>query len=175
MKPFIILSYPRSGNTLMRYIIEKTFNVRTYGYNTKIDISPVLYQMEGYRGYDLDWIGYKRHNEARDLRGDEPLILILRDKQKAMDSHYQKESIRHEIGDINVWNIQQSADWEENAHIYERWKGRKAIIDFNDLITGHANIAAISYLLQKKQVNDLPEDYLQTVKEFYDHEESLVE
>ena len=82
MKNFIILSEPYSGNTLLRYLIEHCFNIRTYGYNSRIDLVPIRYAIEGYRNYDYDWVGCKRHGEVNGFT-DEPLIYIEREKKES--------------------------------------------------------------------------------------------
>lgn len=125
MKPFIILSYPRSGNTLCRFIIENYFNIRTYGYNSIIDISPLRYTLDGYREFDLDWIGFKRHNEIIDFGIYTPLIYIERKKEDAVDSHTRKE--------LNV-ESNEFEKWDKNKFIYDNHHGKKIIINYEDLV-----------------------------------------
>lgn len=142
MKPFIILSYPRSGNTLCRFIIENYFNVRTYGYNSIIDISPLRYTLHEYREFDLDWIGFKRHNEIGDFGIYTPLIYIQRDKEDAIDSHSRKE--------LNVED-NESEKWDKNESIFNSHHGKKIIIHYDDLLNNISFvIKTLSCFLDKK-------------------------
>lgn len=125
MKPFIIISYPRSGNTLCRFIIENYFNIRTYGYNSIIDIAPLRYTLDEYRGFDLDWIGFKRHSEIIDFGIYTPLIYVERKKEDAVDSHTRKE--------LNV-EVNESEKWDKNKFIYDNHYGKKIMITYEDLV-----------------------------------------
>lgn len=145
MKPFIILSYPRSGNTLCRFIIENYFNIRTYGYNSIIDISPLRYTLHQYRGFDLDWVGLKRHNEIEDFGIYTPLVYIERNKEEAIDSHSRKE--------LNVEH-NESEKWDKNRSIFDSHNGKKIIIHYNDLLNNIPYIVQVlSCFLDKKSYN----------------------
>lgn len=142
MKPFIILSYPRSGNTLCRFIIENYFNIRTYGYNSIIDISPLRYTLDGYRGFDLDWIGFKRHSEITDFGIYTPLIYIERKKEDAVDSHIRKE--------LNVEDKEEEK-WDKNKFIFDNHHGKKIIIHYDDLVNNISSVIKdISGFLNKQ-------------------------
>lgn len=142
MKPFIILSYPRSGNTLCRFIIENYFNIRTYGYNSIIDIAPLRYTLDKYMHFDLDWIGFKRHNEIKDFGIYTPLIYIERDKEQAIDSHTRKQL-----------NVEETEDqkWESNRLIFDNHNGKKMLVPYNMLLDDLPSVINnISLFLNKK-------------------------
>ena len=123
MKQIILLSYPRSGNTWCRYIIETCFNIRTYGYDCNIDVAPVRFLLNGFALYRNDMCVIKRHNTLENFRGDEPLILILRNKEDAVQQH---------SGELE-WE-KENKKYEKNIETYENWEGRKITISYDDLM-----------------------------------------
>lgn len=132
MRHFIILSYPRSGNTWLRYIIERGFNIRTYGYLSKIDIAPLLYTEEGYRDYDEHWIGFKRHSETHHVPKDTPLIYVERNMDEAitrqLENHpeFDRENEREK--------------WYRNRFIFESWGDNRFKVEFNQFITDPSDV-----------------------------------
>lgn len=141
MKQFYILSFPRSGNTLMRTIIEQVFNVKTIGYNSEIDMSPILYQHSGYRDYNNSHLGIKRHSWHNIEEGC-PVIFIFRDFNEAINSHYEKEIKKKPETDKDKF-FKNCHDW-----IFRNTIGAcKNVIfgvNYDDLISGDVDVEMIS-------------------------------
>lgn len=141
MKQFYILSFPRSGNTLMRTIIEQVFNVKTIGYNSEIDMSPILYQHSGYRDYNNSHLGIKRHS-WHNIEESCPVIFILRDFNDAVTSHYEKEIKKKPETDKDKF-FKDCYDWIFQNEIGS-YKRPVLILHYNELISGNINVDAIS-------------------------------
>ena len=125
MEQVILLSYPRSGNTWCRYILEVCFAIRTFGYNSKIDIAPLLYTLNGFTQYRNDICVIKRHNKIENFSGKEKLILISRDKDTAIQRQRQ---------DSNAPYHAENDLYELNNAEYRKWEGSKMIIYYVDLL-----------------------------------------
>lgn len=141
MKQFYILSFPRSGNTLMRTIIEQVFNVKTIGYNSEIDMSPMLYQHSGYRDYNNSHLGIKRHSWHNIEKGC-PVIFILRDFNDAVTSHYEKEIKKKPETDKEIF-FKNCMEWicQNLMHAHNK---HTLFLNYDDLISGNINLQTIS-------------------------------
>jgi hypothetical protein len=126
MKQIILLSYPYSGNTWCRYIIERVFKIRTYGYESKIDLAPMLYLIIGFQRYRRGVCVLKRHNSLEYFRGDEPLIFLRRDKQDAISGQIKKREGEEYEKEKMLWQI--------NEGLYSTWQGAKTMITYDELM-----------------------------------------
>lgn len=150
MKVFIIFSYPRSGNTLLRYIVEYFFNIKTYGYNSEIDIKPILYNINGYNSYDSNYIGIKRHSDLSLFNGNEPLIYLTRDNAIERQIEYIKKSGI----DLNFEYEKSLVDI--NDEYFNNWKGDKIKLSYTDVLNNWENvISIIGNLIGKDPIVDL--------------------
>lgn len=153
MKQFYILSFPRSGNTLMRTIIEQVFNVKTIGYNSEIDMSPILYQHSGYRDYNNSHLGIKRHSWHNIEEGC-PVIFILRDFNEAINSHYEKEIKKKPETDEDEFK-KQCISWVYGNSVYIFRRTEKIVlIQYDEIISGKIDISMLSDFIGIPQSNE---------------------
>lgn len=138
-----LLSYPRSGNFWVRYIIEYISRRPTQGYNSTID-GPI--GARHHIGVDLDddVIAIKSHAEIGNA--DDEIILIIRDYKEAITRH-AKETIKHAQNDgyyqedmklhfihetQGVSNI--GVDYIGILERYDSFPGRKMFLYYEDLL-----------------------------------------
>ena len=127
MKQVILLSYPRSGNTWCRYIIEEMFNIRTIGYDWDTIPLKSLLKINEYPygvSYRNDICVIKKHGEVTGFVGNEPLIFIQRDMDSAIKRQTKEPNRFYEI---------EKERYLSNIFEYENWKGDKIIIDYDNL------------------------------------------
>ena len=139
----ILLSYPRSGSTWLRYCIEFLTKRLTKGYDTPgvtmenglgrlVDIGvdcnkpPIVYKRHGHT---------PRERSFYDMDNDN-LILLLR--------NYKECVVRHHIGKQNFEKMfysqtqgyrNGSLDYVGCLQTYEAWRGKKLLIYYEDLIS----------------------------------------
>lgn len=135
----ILLSFPRSGNHLVRFILEFLTLRRTRGCignyedvaicKNKFEDETVLAQVDT----NAPFIAYKHHGipeimsniEQRLIHKPERLILVLRDwRECILKDHTVGENI---CGPIN--------SYLENIKYYDEFSGEKILIYYEDLIT----------------------------------------
>jgi len=145
MKNIMLLSFPRSGNTLMRTVLESAFDIKTYGYNHPIDLSPVLFQENGFIDYRNDVLIIKRHDtyKAENFQG---LIFILRNKTEAIESHIEKELKNHHNMNIELKRAEYSDEYERLIDFYNTFRGAKILIHYDKLIKGEIRLNEIATL-----------------------------
>ena len=118
-----LLSYPRSGNTWTRYIIEAVFNIPTYGDSEKT--AGTLLTINKPDHIYNDGAVHKRHHSVETNSGD--LIYIERTMHEAVNRH---TSSYNYDGDKS----EEVKLWLQNKQIYDSWQGNKVKIEYQDLI-----------------------------------------
>jgi hypothetical protein len=148
MSRYFLYSYPRSGNTWLRYIIEKLTEYRTKGYNSNVGFEQGILKKTG-----SDKIVHKRHGLPSDERigkgindTKDKLILIVRD--------YKNVIVRHNINKIsNIDNIFYSQTTGNNTNgldyiyllkMYQQWnESNRFLIYYEDLLKGDEKLNSI--------------------------------
>lgn len=128
---YLLLSYPRSGNTWVRYFIEYISKRPTVGYEEsfgKFD-SPLLSKNP------IEPIAIKRHSIVRiDYTG---FILILRNPKECILRHCDYDSDKvwahmHESFTVDKYNVH--SGYLHNIRQYDKYKGPKHLIYYEDII-----------------------------------------
>lgn len=153
-----LASYPRSGNTLLRVIIEHVFDVRTYSI---YDERPLIYGPEGLEEGQGEYSPERLYQCARASkrmhfvkthewpRDDAPAIYVERDGRAASVSYYHYLKTRDVpnalLSDV-IYGLVEYGSWSEH---YERWKPAHResclVVKFEDLVTNpDAVIAQLS-------------------------------
>ena len=118
-----LLSYPRSGNTWLRYCIEVLTNKRTIGYLSSDDKdSGVLPKNRT----NEEPILIKRH-ETSDIK-EGKLILIVRNYKEVIIRHNSVKTIMEDYSSNNRVTYLKLLDF------YHTYKGKKMIVYYEDLI-----------------------------------------
>ena len=137
MSKIILLSYPRSGNTWVRYILEFLSKRPTQGYDHKTDV-PL-----GARtniGVDLKAppIAVKSH---RELGGkDDKLLVIVRDYREAITRHAKAgehktpEKMKKHFIQETGGKEHKGVDYITVIQTYEEFEGDKLLVYYEDLI-----------------------------------------
>jgi len=128
----LLLSYPRSGNHLVRYIIEFLTGQATLGcFSNRVQDSPI------FKRYSVRLLGHVKEDapvakkshfayELKDHKCDK-LIFILRDPVEAILSHRETRNRDAEyLAIVNEWFL-------GNFKYYEDFEGPKAIVSYEDL------------------------------------------
>ncbi len=173
-KCYNLVSYPRSANTWVRYCIEYLFKCPTIGpgggsfsgdipYNDQEKLlktidRPFNQPLDKYLNLDVDYNNpyfLKLHllESIKNLSG--PLILIVRNYKECIPSHIQrikKDPLTFsEI--INRISTTESY-YFRNLQIYDRYRGKKILIYYEDLIKDPANtLKQISKFINKEPLN----------------------
>lgn len=134
-----ILSYPRSGNTWVRYIVEFLSKKPTKGYDNRIDSSP---GSKVSIGVDLkaEPIAYKSHKIG--YKEGDKIIFILRDYKEAISRHAKGGNLFNTIEKRKGHFIQQTegktnrdVDYIDVLESYDSWKDEdKLLIYYEDLM-----------------------------------------
>lgn len=133
MEKIYLLSYPRSGNTFTRYILESFTGYASRGYKTRIDSSNVINKKSTRSTGKI----IKRHGhlqsdieEFENVKKEDKLIFLIRNPLEAF--------IRHEPNKINNFiKDQQIKDYEfffNNLKIYNSFQGKKILLKYESLI-----------------------------------------
>ena len=88
-----IISYPRSGNTAFRYLLEKLTGKPTNGLcgepNPKDKLQqPLIHQKERYH-HERDYVAHKRH-DFKGVKYSDMVIFIMRNPLEAVIRHNEK-------------------------------------------------------------------------------------
>ena len=128
-----ILSYPRSGNHLVRYMIEFMTKQTTLGCRDNEHIDTPIRDRSGVRHlHDVSNtpIARKAHTAVEiDVMNARSIILILRNPVDTMISHHGSDN--KSIQEIEV----ESKEFVKNLLMYEKFQERKAIIKYEDLVS----------------------------------------
>ncbi len=133
----LLLSYPRSGNTWVRYCVEYLTKKPTIGYTIK-DSAPWDMNCLGSfvdLGVDLDAdnILFKRHALDYLHEDVDKLVLIIRNYKEAIVKH--QATNRSQIGKpLNIYLLIQT-NYMDLIQYYDQFVGDKILIYYEDLIT----------------------------------------
>jgi len=168
-----ILSYPRSGNHLVRYMIEFMTKQATLGCRGNESIDTPIRDRSGVmylRDVSNTPIARKAHAAVEiDVMNARSIILILRNPVDAVISHkipqtdydhahLQKHGITStgtDAGDFRKW----VHTFMKNLELYESFEGKKALIKYEELISDTAYKKPISLIADIFDVNKENLDY----------------
>jgi len=148
MKKIILLSYPRSGNTLTRYLIEYFTGWDTLVYKNWMEhqvtvmdkpirffASKMNKVQEGivYRASMGSFNSEFEHNIIH-LKDKMPLMFVIRDYKEAVIRHVGASisSIQANIGILDA--INHIENYMGNVELYHNWQNAKIMIRYEDLI-----------------------------------------
>lgn len=146
----ILLSYPRSGNHLVRYMIEFMTGIPTSGCYGNMKDKPIYSNVFpdnktplSHVQHDYHFIFTKFHkipspHNSIFLKADPPLLLILRDYKECILSHLYKNTGKNTIipGSFN----RELDMYLKILNYYNSYKGKKMIIYYEDLINDTDNV-----------------------------------
>jgi hypothetical protein len=131
-----LISYPRSGNTWLRYCVEYISEMPTIGY-LSADAScfdrESIGKFAGINTQETDPILIKRH-------GFEPSFAVEHDKIIVLVRDYQEVIIRHtrQAGfnafQSSLQGKENSIDYYSIIQQYDKWSGEKLLIYYEDLM-----------------------------------------
>ena len=132
-----LISYPRSGNTWLRYCIEYIFKRPTIGYTTPGSSSFDKKSIGNFA--DIKTTGdepimIKRHSfEDGCCEENDKIIVLIRNFQEVIIRHTQKTDIGSFIS--NLSGKENEVDYYSILKQYDNWKGDKILIYYEDLIS----------------------------------------
>ncbi len=132
-----LLSYPHSGNSWVRYIVEYLSGIYTEGLTE--NGNPMEYGIGKVAPIDVEFskkpILIKRHELKLDKIDTKPVIFLLRDYKQAIMRHYKDDSIAKIKKRFNdTLNGNQDPLYFELIRYYESWQKNKMLIYYEDLI-----------------------------------------
>lgn len=125
MKNTYLLSYPRSGNTFMRYCLEHLTPYRTIGAKTKVD-RDILKK-------EADHPQLIKTHTCNNVKDNLPLIFILRDFYEIRHNHGMSsyaEAMKRTIRGGTV-----PFDFFKNLNFFHNYQGEKILIRYEDMMT----------------------------------------
>lgn len=156
-----LLSYPRSGNTWVRYIVEYLSKRPTIYRKENIQDNPIGSRIN--LGVDLDKepILYKRHwLEPQDFKNQnvDKLILIIRDYKEAIPRHHKEApgidfpTLKERfIGEMRGLP-NEKCDYIKAIQHFDTWPGPKLLLYYEDLISAsELLVLEIAHLLELDQ------------------------
>lgn len=151
-----LASYPRSGNTLLRTLLNRSFGIRTFSlYDDLSDIGadPSLANLVGHRSHGMaqqDFVAFARtkphrffvKTHGRPEDDDAKAIYVVRDGRAAVVSHF------HFVRDILKWDVSLAqivkgeiwgGGWSDNvrAWVFSN-RPNMLVLRFEDLIAREA-------------------------------------
>lgn len=138
-----LLSYPRSGNTWLRYMVEYFTGKPTIGYTVveagSFDKQPLIHKDS------TDYILTKRHEWDDNWTTSDKVILIIRNYKEAIIRHecqYTKPTI--EIFEADLMCNNKRGDYISPIYYFNKFQGHKLIVYYEDIIL---NPKAINHVL----------------------------
>jgi len=134
---YYLLSFPRSGNTFMRYIIERIYRIKTFGLSEKT-AGPLIQYIEPNFEYIEGIEVMKRHNITDETGG---LIYLERPKKEVVKRYllsynYTDKKVNkirskreYSIPAIEAFNA-----WDNCRNDFLNWPGPKCAIDYQMII-----------------------------------------
>jgi hypothetical protein len=163
----ILLSYPRSGNHLVRFFIELLYETPTYGCkenNNDREIYKNVFPEEvPFNISDIDKKDcyFKYHEPPPQNIHSNKLILIIRNPKEVL--------LRHNNYQLNINNNWSSYEtYFENVDYYNNHKGEKLLLYYEDIITNKTNF--INTLYEFLDVNNIKKKHyvLSNIDKLYD-------
>lgn len=143
----ILLSYPRSGSTWLRYCVEFLTGFPTVGQNSDGTQGQSVFDRPMINKGRKDYVLTKRHSlyKKYDKKNDS-LILLLRNYKECIPRHNYRNEISLDIlrgsargGKVNKKN---RVDYVSNIQEWEKWNKNKWIVYYEDLINDPENTLA---------------------------------
>ena len=148
----ILLSYPRSGNHLVRFFIELLSETPTYGCdgnNKDIEIYKNVFPEKvpfNISDFDKKECYTKYHKAPSQNSSLNKLIIIIRNPQEVL--------LRHNNNTLNITNKWDSYDtYFNNIDFFNNHKGKKLLLYYEDIITNKTNF--INTLYDFLEVNNV--------------------
>lgn len=160
----ILLSYPRSGNTWIRYCIEFLTKEPTLGYKESgsFDINPLGSFINIGVNIEKSPILLKKH-ETNTIKKIDSLILIIRDYKEVIPRHTGKE-LNIELLRSSINSKYSSMNYIQLIEYFEDFSGKKAIIYYEDILMDlKSSIEKILRLLNKDDY--LLEEFMNSIDE----------
>jgi len=156
-----IFSYPRSGNTWVRYIVEYFTEIQTRGIGDQILDKPLCDSGTIDLEYEYNKVILKRHpfsnskEHFQDIIGNEDkwAIFILRNYKDAICRHCLVDFGKEDIFDNMISSI---PDYMQCLDLYKKWQGPKLLIYYEDLIIKPAKTIheIVSFLMPQNEETD---------------------
>ena len=134
----LMLSYPRSGSTFVRYIIEYFTKRSTIGpSNVGVDL-PVMEKFRtsspiAYKDHAENAIG--KHRSQTFLARERPLIFLIRNPMEVFPRHTSVAEAEEIIKSNNLKDIPDTISYYfEHLKMYEEYEGKKQIFYYEDLV-----------------------------------------
>jgi len=137
--PIVITSFPRSGNSLVRFIIESVTGRPTLGDGTpeyrEVHDRPIHTYIDG-MDISGEPVAIKRHFPKDLAEVGESLILVLRDYKECIPSHKSdiwnmQELNNEQLDDIFAPAIEH---YVSLVDAFDGWEGRKLLVYYRDLV-----------------------------------------
>jgi len=133
----ILLSYPRSGNSWIRYCVEAITKKPTYGYTkSKAPLENPIGSNIPTLGVDLkvDPILLKRHETFSTKRVDK-LILVIRNYKEVIVRHHEGTKITLATLQRSCSSNKTSRNYVDVIRYFDDFKGEKLLVYYEDFIT----------------------------------------
>ena len=145
----ILLSYPRSGNHLVRFFIELLSEIPTYGCKGHVrdieiykNVFPEKVPFNISKHFDKKDCYFKYHiTPSQNIRSNK-LILIIRNPNEVL--------LRHRNYKLNIKSYE---TYFKNIDYYNNHKGKKLLLYYEDIITNKTNF--INTLYEFLDINKL--------------------
>lgn len=133
MKQIILLSFPRSGNTFTRYILEQITHFESHGYNTKMDQVSVSDGNKNLDGKILKFHGHVPSDKEQILKKEQEtkLLFLIRNPIECFIRHSKPNCYMPIVNDKPHSNVDY---FFTNIDIYEKFDGNKKILYYEDMI-----------------------------------------
>jgi hypothetical protein len=138
MKKTYLISYPRSGNTWLRYCVEFITQRPTIGYQSETASSYDKYSIGKFSNLNTNLnsepVLIKRHGfESIMNEKSDKIVVLIRNYQEVIIRHSEK--IDFDSFTSNLIGKNNEVDYYSIVNQYDKWNGEKIIIYYEDLIT----------------------------------------
>lgn len=134
MSKTYIISYPRSGNTLVRTIIEYITGRPTNGLCGKPDPKDVLQKPIIHKD-STDYIAHKRH-DFNGVTPEDEVIFILRDYKEAIIRHNEAPRGLPTIEQFESYTAGTQGDYIGLLRAFHKHSGYKCLVSYEELKEG---------------------------------------
>lgn len=167
----ILLSYPRSGNHLVRFFIELLSETPTFGCkrnNSDIEIYKNVFPEEvPFNISDFDkkdcYIKYHSPPKNKNFRQNKLILIIRNPKEVLLNHNYYQLNIKGDVPDGTSYET-----YFKNIDYYNNHKGEKLLLYYEDIITNRQNF--INSLYDFLEVNNIEKKkyVLSNIDKLYD-------
>lgn len=149
MSKAFLYSYPRSGNTWVRYIIEVLTGRTTASYdddplrpvNQRLSDPPIIHKRHGHKNFEEEGVDFDSTKDR--------MILIVRDYKEAIIRHKRQQAKNPEtLYRLVVEDLQTDGLYIKLLNRYTNWKNKKRLlVYYEDLIASNPELT-IKNILQ---------------------------